>query len=381
MKKALTVFIFLICSSVYAYDIDESVTKDFATTVNGTLREGQLALNVYGWLPVDGAGVQILWWSAGSYYGSVVTTFRWSDGTVTHEGNSSGSNRRFFGPYLDSIEVEVTTQEGDTHSLTVSLSPPDPCGPLDFEKTYSNSTSITEEYQVYLGESLIDDFRIPPYSSHTYKFHSNDECESLTIIRLNDGIPSDYMDQIPPDAPIPNPDPEEPPPVEEPEPEVPFEDSDAGAAASAQNVDEDGEEKSDVEKEAEVDFILWKGTDARMSETNELLQKIADSIEGEGEGTAPAGTGEGQAIEFSGNADDVLGLENLIPSMPTVTAPSGSQTAFGVNIGIPGGGNVQMDFDLTNYSGPISIFRAILAAALTLTFFLVVVKTIREAFA
>ncbi|WP_224772870.1 hypothetical protein, partial [Pelagicoccus enzymogenes] len=67
-----------------------------------------------------------------------------------------------------------------------------------------------------------------------------------------------------------------------------------------------------------------------MSKTNELLEGIGETLEGDGEGTAPDGTGQGDEIDFAGNSEDVLGLENLLPSMPTVTGPSGSQTTFGV---------------------------------------------------
>ncbi len=242
----------------------------------------------------------------------------------------------------------------------------DPCGPMEFSYTVINSTRFDQEFALIQpgpdGE-WIDTVTIPGYTEHTFNFASEEECESITLYRIADGtIPSHEIETFYPDSST---KPDGPGEIDPPE------DDEADNQADYEDTD-----IADIEDEEDL------GEDRKTREVLYLNQReLIDTIKGNGDMSIPDGTGEGDDVAFSGNSGDVLGLGDLLPSMPSVSAPTSAETTFSVNIQIPGTSPVRLDFDLANYSGPISMFRGILAAALTLIFFFLAVKTIREAFA
>jgi hypothetical protein len=75
-------------------------------------------------------------------------------------------------------------------------------------------------------------------------------------------------------------------------------------------------------------------------------------------------------------------LENKLPSVPTVTAPT-PVTAITVALEIPGitVAPITIDFDRPGFSGPVSVFRAILLGVMTLIYLVLSIRTVRGAFA
>lgn len=238
---------------------------------------------------------------------------------------------------------------------------PTGCGPIHINYTVKNEGRFEEVYGVYKGGVWLESFEVGRHNSYTYTYDSEEECETITIYKMIDKLhPFEEEASFDPEAPLPPP--EVVPPPEPPEPQerpLPYEDTEYGPI-------EDDDEKDDGRKTREV---IYNQT-----------EMIAELIEGDGDDTMPEGTGDGEDVEFSGNSSDVLALGELMPEMPSITSP-GTQTSFSCVISIPHLSSVHLSFDLTKYSVPIAIFRGIMSAALTLTFFFVVVRTIREAFA
>lgn len=80
------------------------------------------------------------------------------------------------------------------------------------------------------------------------------------------------------------------------------------------------------------------------------------------------------------SAASVTGLGQKLPTMPVITVPT-SQSSFSVNFAIPGIGTKTVVVDLTGYSVPIDIFRAIVTGCIAIAFFFMATKAIRDAFA
>jgi len=76
-------------------------------------------------------------------------------------------------------------------------------------------------------------------------------------------------------------------------------------------------------------------------------------------------------------------LASKLPTAPTIAAPSAPVTAITVALEIPGitVAPVTIDFDRPGFSGPVSIFRGIMLAVMSLIYLVLSIRTVRGAFA
>ncbi len=305
LRKIVLLLAFgLLAFPVFGYDFDDTATVDLSQTVNGNVYEWTASLRVYGY---NSQGYQQIWVVRDSGFGYVQNTAYKEDGSSTSTTGVGDMNGIIvYSNFFTRFTMNITLNDGTVHSLSVGTEPANPCGPLDFSKTYTNPTSKTEWYRAYIGSTFIDFFIVPPYGAHTFEFHQDEACDKLYIIKELDGEPLIPMDEQAPSAPDPAPNPEFPELGEPPPPAPEFEDTDVGGAAGSGNVDENGEAKSDVEKLVESQWILWKGTDDRLKDLQETLDKSGEKL-GDIEGVFEDGI-EG----LSGDLSDIeSGIDGL----------------------------------------------------------------------
>lgn len=193
--------------------------------------------------------------------------------------------------------------------LDVPVSPPDTCGPIDWETLISNPTNQGKRYGVYRSPSMVqvDSFSVNAYSDFRYNYQADEECEAIAIYELTDnGEPDQLIDHELPDSP------DEPPPPSEPTPppppavrNLPFDETELKEVV-------DDEEKSDVEKEATVDYLLWRRTDDRQQEVVDGLEDVKDAVEGidGGAGGGGGGGGTGTGDYDSGMYDELVHMND-----------------------------------------------------------------------
>lgn len=84
-----------------------------------------------------------------------------------------------------------------------------------------------------------------------------------------------------------------------------------------------------------------------------------------------------EVIAMEGDLTNALGM---LPDAPSIVSP-GTVSTLALNMNLGEAGTYSTTIDFSQYSGPITVFRNLLKAVLTIWFFFLIVKTIREAFA
>lgn len=184
--------------------------------------------------------------------------------------------------------------------------PPDPCGPLFFTREFVNTSTIRKTWSVKLYEEGMPPVELAqivlePGKKTTYTFDSGDEevCGRITVEYWRDGPGyTDLIEQYAPDAPDPI-DPIESQPLspEETQPLL-FEETDLHGIAT-------DEDKPEIQKKIESDYILWQGSDARDQEIIDLLKEIETN-------TAIVPDPEGELV--------IEGFDDLAENVRTISA-------------------------------------------------------------
>jgi hypothetical protein len=121
------------------------------------------------------------------------------------------------------------------------------------------------------------------------------------------------------------------------------------------------------------------GVHSRLDTAN---SKLTD-LNGKLETTTPT------AHEFDSETDVVtpfastgpLGILNKLPSAPNITAPGMADPNFQVTLPLIGGQSATFVVNFTQFAGPISVVRTIIGGLCSIGFFLLVLRTLKEAFA
>lgn len=104
--------------------------------------------------------------------------------------------------------------------------------------------------------------------------------------------------------------------------------------------------------------------------------KAVGAAVGVGQPTPPAAEFAATAINRTPEQAKVFARGAVLPSAPSIIAPSSTPTSFALNFAAAGH-NIHFESDLADFSVPVAIFRAICSAVMSIYFFIAVVKVVR----
>ena len=266
-----------------------------------------------------------------------------------------------------------------------------------------NSTDYGKTYKLIQNGVEVASQYVAPHSGGIYEITVPSDAE-VRVVESVEGLQHDGPSWVevpgsttevksPPGSPILNPQsPVTPPPAPAviPEsPDVPNKQPNGGGSGSwnpAQGTNTSDVLTGSVYREG-IEKILAKmgtgGAGVGDGLTNDTFNRAMTDTQGKTEEEAPKMPGEegGPQGNLHMNSGQVVGLLAKLPPQPSISAP-GTTSTFVMDTSLPGvGGTYNFGFDLSRWATPISIFRAFIASLLTLGYFYLAVKEIRNAFA
>ena len=267
---------------------------------------------------------------------------------------------------------------------------------IEIKETATNSGPMREYYQWFGSDAggnltpIGDPIVVNPYSSTTLTMSSDDLAGTVVLGKLSDvaegssGVSYNWLSAKNSDgtaAPLPT-------GTSAPTGSGPI----VGANGDATTATTGGINTKPItfEKTSGAADAIDKGTASTVYGVgivaNGLLQQIADNTKKAADAvddtrgeTAPEEKEEpSNPLEI--DAERVKGLSGKLPTVPTIKMP-GMASVFIVPLDVPKLGRVSGVVDLTRYDAPISVFRVIVAGALALWFFFMVVKAVKQAVA